>query len=319
MKRESERECSVPLKGRCLAHRPAGCGAYQNHIADTFERLMISFREVGLTPNRDLLPINSQFPQLHSRLDDGRLSPASVPLGAAAIRDLDDSFDSPSFIYEHLDSLDTTCHPHAQRAASVVVVSRAFLVLLNDPATTPTGRARPLDGSNAKGPFTWLRRLPDVPCDTPFFAFQIPDHFPVALALDLLLLPPTQGVGNITRCTACATVTQPLGHPLVGPGDRQSGTSSHAAFDSTRLATTPLSKPLSPSLTQPWAPLESRRNAAATEANAARSTRCGCRVTPSRTRPTSSSVTIRWAKLVCPHRHQDPRCCRFSSHWSSSH
>ena len=43
--------------------------------------------------------------------------------------------------------------------------------------------------------------------------------------------------------------------------------------------------------TQPWAPLESRRNAAATEANAARSTRCGCRVTPSRTRPTSSSVT----------------------------
>ena len=48
-----------------------------------FDRLMISFREVGLTPNRDLLPINSQFPQLHSRLDDGRLSPASVPLGAA--------------------------------------------------------------------------------------------------------------------------------------------------------------------------------------------------------------------------------------------
>ena len=86
------------------------------------------------------------------RLDDGRLSPASVPLGAAAIRDLDDSFDSPSFIYD-LDSLDATCHPHAQRAASAVVVSRAFLVLLNDPATRPplppshgaTGRARLLD------------------------------------------------------------------------------------------------------------------------------------------------------------------------------
>ena len=76
------------------------------------------------------------------RLDDGRLSPASVPLGAAAIRDLDDSFDSPSFIYD-LDSLDVTCHPHAQRAASAVVVSRAFLVLLNDPATTPT-RAVPV-------------------------------------------------------------------------------------------------------------------------------------------------------------------------------
>ena len=164
-----------------------------------------SSREGRLTPNRDLLPINSQFPQLHSRLDDGRLSPASVPLGAAAIRDLDDSFDSPSFIYD-LDSLDTTCHPHAQRAASAVVVSRAFLVLLNDPDTTPTGRARLLDGSNAKGPFTWLRRLPvpsGDPCDTPFFAFQIPDHFPVALALDLLLLPPThEGVGTTSHLAA---------------------------------------------------------------------------------------------------------------------
>ena len=101
--------------------------------------------------------------------------------------------------------------------------------------------------SNAKGPFTWLRRLPvpsGDPCDTPFFAFQLPDHFPVALALDLLLLPPTQGVGNITRCTACATVTQPLGHPLVGPGDRHDGhfvPCPHTAFDSTLLATTPMS------------------------------------------------------------------------------
>ena len=135
------------------------------------------------------------------RLDDGRLSPASVPLGAAAIRDLDDSFYSPSFIYD-LDSLDTTCHPHAQRAASAVggIVSRAFLVLLNDPATTPTGRARLLEGSKlCQGPLHLAsapRRLPvpsGDPCDTPFFAFQIPDHFPVALALDLLLLPPTQG------------------------------------------------------------------------------------------------------------------------------
>ena len=40
------------------------------------------------------------------------------------------------------------------------------------------------------------------------------------------------------------------------------GTSSHAltAFDFTQLATTPQSKLLSPSLTQPWVPLESRRN-----------------------------------------------------------
>ena len=183
---------------------------------------MISFRDVGLTPNRDLLPASSHFPELHSRLDDGRLSPATVPLGAAAHRGLDDSHDAPSFIYD-LDSLDVTCHPYAQRAASAVVASRAFLALLNDPATTATGRARLLDGSAAQGPFAWLRRLP-IPSsdagDTPLFAFQNPQHFPVALALDLLLSPPTQGEGNITRCTACATVTQPLGYTLAGPGDR---------------------------------------------------------------------------------------------------
>jgi hypothetical protein len=83
---------------------------------------MISFREVGLTPNHDLLPASSHFPELFSRLDDGRLSPATVPLGAAGYGDLDDSHDSPSFIYD-LDGLDATCHPHAQRAASAVVAS----------------------------------------------------------------------------------------------------------------------------------------------------------------------------------------------------
>ena len=160
---------------------------------------MISFREVGLTPNRDLLPINSQFPQLHSRLDDGRLSPASVPLGAAAIRDLDDSFDSPSFIYD-LDSLDATCHPHAQRAASAVVVSRAFLVLLNDPATRPplppshgaTGRARLLDGpcsmeamprapSHGSGASLFPLAIPAIP-------LSLPSKFPITF---LSLLPST--------------------------------------------------------------------------------------------------------------------------------
>jgi hypothetical protein len=59
------------------------------------------------------------------------------------------------------------------------------------------------------------------------FAFQVPQDFPVALALDLLLSPPTQMEGNITRCTACATVAQPLGYPLVGPGDRHFVPCSH--------------------------------------------------------------------------------------------
>jgi hypothetical protein len=203
-------------------HRAAGCGAYQNHVFEAFERLMTSYRDVGLDLDKDLLPVDSQFPQLHSHLDDGRLSPATVPLGAADHNDFDASHDSPSFIYD-LDCLDATCHPNAQRAASAVVASRAFLTLLNDPTTTPTGRARLLDGSVPKGPSTWLRRIPIPSNDalhTPLFAFQVPQHFPIALALDLLLLPPTQGEGNITRCTACCTTAQPLGYPLVGPGDR---------------------------------------------------------------------------------------------------
>jgi len=212
----------VPLQGRCLAHRAAGCGAYQNHVFEAFERLMISHRDVGLAPNHDLLPDSSRFPQLHSHLDDGRLSPATVPLGAAGHDDLDGSNDSPSFIYD-LDGLDATCHPHAQGAASAVVASHAFLRLFNDPSTTATGRARLLDGSVPKGPSTWLRRIPTPSHDalrTPLFAFQVPQHFPIALAIDLLLLPPAQGEGNLTRCTACCTVAEPLGHPLVGPGDR---------------------------------------------------------------------------------------------------
>ncbi len=123
-----------------------------------------------------------------------------------------------------LDCLDATCHPHAQRAASAVVASLAFLTLFNAPNTTSTGRARLLDSSAPKGPSTWLRRIPFPSNDalrTPLFAFQVPQHFPIALAIDLLLLPPAQGEGNITRCTACCTVAEPLGHPLVGPGENQ--------------------------------------------------------------------------------------------------
>ena len=207
---ESPYPGSTPGLNPCNHLAWQACGPWRTHKHNTYNHFA------------ELIPASSHFPELFSRLDDGRLSPATIPLGAAAHRDLDDSHDSPSFIYD-LDALDATCHPHAQRAASAVVASRAFLVLLNDPVTTATGRARLLDGSSAKGPFTWLRRLPipsSDPGDTPFFAFQVPQHFPVALALDLLLSPPTQGEGTILRCTACATVAQPLGHPLVGPGDR---------------------------------------------------------------------------------------------------
>ena len=55
---------------------------------------------------------------------------------------------------------------------------------------------------------------------TPFFAFTNPEHFPIALALDLLLPPPAQGRGHFTACSACATIAHPGGKPLAGPGDR---------------------------------------------------------------------------------------------------
>ena len=104
-------------------------------------------------------------------------------------------------------------------------------------------KAMPRAPSPGSGASLFPLAIPAIPLSLPS-CFQLPDHFPVALALDLLLLPPTQGVGNITRCTACATVTQPLGHPLVGPGDRHDGhfvPCPHTAFDSTLLATTPMS------------------------------------------------------------------------------
>ena len=87
--------------------------------------------------------------------------------------------------------------PKCQKAASAVVASRAFLRLLHSPHTTPTGRARLLDSSTSRGPFSFWRRLPDTDPHLPhkpFFAFPNPEHFPVALlALDLLIRPPVLG------------------------------------------------------------------------------------------------------------------------------
>ena len=87
------------------------------------------------------------------------------------------------------------------------------------------------------------------PLAIPAIPLSLPSNFPITF-LSLLpsifysFHPRKEGVGNITRCTACATVTQPLGHPLVGPGDRHDGhfvPCPHTAFDSTLLATTPMS------------------------------------------------------------------------------
>ena len=171
-----------------------------------------------------LLPADARFPDIHSRLDDGRLSPATVPLGQVAGGHFDDDLtDSPAFLCD-LDCLDVACHPNAQRAASAVVASFGFLSLYDRLSTTPTGRARMLDGSVGRGPFSFWRRLPDTGPHlphAPFFAFTNPGHFPVALALDLLIPPPVPLTNTHTHpetlssvvCHACFPAPHPESEP----------------------------------------------------------------------------------------------------------
>ena len=209
------------LHGRQLAHRGQGTGLpYQVAVGDAFARVMAARLAVTLTPQYDsLLPSDARLPDVHTRLDDGRLSPATLPLGqGVAATPFDDTSDTPDRLYD-LDCLDTACHPHAQRAASAVVASHAFMTLYRSATTTSTGRARMMDASAGRGPFGFWRRVPDVDPslpETPLFAFPDPHAFPTALAIDLLLRPPVPGDPDQTHvaCTIC-----PDSHPVL-PGDR---------------------------------------------------------------------------------------------------
>ncbi len=215
------------LRGRQLAHTGAGEGfPYQQHVATAFDRIHRAHTAVGLDPQRDsLLPADARFPELHTGLDDGGFSAATVPLGhTAGGLASDDADDSPSLLFD-LDCLDVACHPHAQRAASAVVASRSFLALYHSRDTTPTGRARLLDGSVSRGPFSFWRRLPDTDPSLPhepFFAFADPEHFPIALALDVLLRPPVPGDSSGTEviCTMCHPPPHAATPPTILPGAR---------------------------------------------------------------------------------------------------
>ena len=68
-----------PLRGLSLA-RP-GLGAHIEAVQDAYDRLARAHVAVGLSPSFHLLPDDAHFPQIRSRLLDGRLSPATVPLG----------------------------------------------------------------------------------------------------------------------------------------------------------------------------------------------------------------------------------------------
>ena len=227
------------LRGRQLAHQGPGDGyAYQASLAASWDRIARAHTAVGLHhDSSSLLPVDSLFPTMHSRFDEGRLSPATVPLGQALASDLDADSDEPSVIYD-LDCLDAACHPHAHRAASAVVASQAFLALYD--ASSPPGRARLLDGSTARGPFSFWRRVPTPPeqsesgpSPVPLFSFSDPREFAVALALDLLIVPPVRssdhspfGAG-VTYCARCAPSVDDPAMCTIGPHSRHFVTCGH--------------------------------------------------------------------------------------------
>ena len=214
-----------PLNGRQLLHTgPAPPLPYQAAIADAWSLILSAHAAAAAHPHTHLLPTDS-LPTIHTFFDDGPLTPATQPLGAPA------PLAAPQ-LSAHLlcpDRLDDTCLPHAQRAASAVVSSAAFLALYSSPATTAAGRARLLDGSVALGPSTTWRRVPVAPppspeqplplsTPAPLFAFPAdkPHLAPIALALDLLLDPPVDGDGPCTVCIhpSCAA------SPVVAHGER---------------------------------------------------------------------------------------------------
>ena len=99
-----------------------------------------------------------------------------------------------------------------------------FLALYDSAGTSPTGRARLLDGSVARGPFSFWRRVPadGPPSDTrlPFFSFPSAPAFTAALAYDLLLSPPpSDGLPDDADfvCTACDTTSPGPRHFVTCP------------------------------------------------------------------------------------------------------
>ena len=103
-----------------------------------------------------------------------------------------------------------------------MVSSHAFLRLYSSLPTTDVGRARLLDGSTARGPFSYWRRVPthELPPthSRPFFAME-PETWVTSLAMDLLLQPPIRGTGDAVYCSTCAPVV-PAAQAVIEPLDR---------------------------------------------------------------------------------------------------
>ena len=222
----------VPLRGQQLAQ--AGGGRHIEAVQQAWGRLAAAHTALSLRGDLDdLLPPDISLPRLYSRLIDGRLSPASVALGLDAAGDEDGDHaggDAEGVLYD-LDACDVACHISGSRTASALVASHDFLALYDSPFTTPVGRARLLDGSSARGPFSFWRRVPVTErpegAHASLFSFEEePAAFPVALAIDLLLLPPVEGEGDVTVCTACGPHLPPAQRDI-RPSDRHFTTCGH--------------------------------------------------------------------------------------------
>ena len=221
----------APLRHASLCARAGGLLPYQAAVQASWQRIRDAHANVVAVREArpHLLPSAAQLPALHDHLLDGRFSPATVPLGSDAGSDAggDDGAPVPSALaLFHPDIFDSVCHTHAQRAASAVIASMMFTSLYD--SSDLAGRARLLDGSTPRGPFTLWHRVPVAPAVTeqghivplstaqPFFAFEEPSHFPVALALDLLTDPELpNGSGPLTVCTAPACAAAPVVEPDV--------------------------------------------------------------------------------------------------------
>ena len=86
---------------------------------------------------------------------------------------------------------------------------RCFLALLAT-APSPEGCCRLLDGTVPHGPSAWLQRVPI----SDRFRFHRPEDYASALALDLLLCPPS--LISHPVCAHCALAGRPTDHGPYG-------------------------------------------------------------------------------------------------------
>ena len=180
---------------------------FRASLRGAFRRLAHARDCVASHPSVAVLPEACPIPKPYVRLQDGPHQP-SPPLGAASPPDIRP--DAPrSLLLHDLDSFHQRALPHATSAASAALAPRDFLIL-HDSTPSPEGRCRLLDGSVRQGPATWLQRVPV----SDRFRFHTPESYCSALALDLLLCPPS--LISHPVCAHCALAGRSADHGPYG-------------------------------------------------------------------------------------------------------